>query len=58
MFVNRMFLLPDVVILLKFSLPFLMWTNQEELDDLLGLDGEEDFAIYLAPVEKVKKSGN
>jgi hypothetical protein len=31
--------------------------NQEELDDLLGLDGEEDFAIYLAPVGKVKKIG-
>lgn len=30
--------------------------DQEELDELLGLDGEEEFAIYLAPVGKVKKS--
>ncbi len=29
--------------------------DQEELDELLGLDGEEEFAIYLAPVGKVKK---
>lgn len=28
--------------------------DQEELDELLGLDGEEEFAIYLAPVGKVK----
>lgn len=27
--------------------------DQEELDELLGLDGEEEFAIYLAPVGKV-----
>ncbi len=31
--------------------------DQEELDELLGLDGEEEFAIYLAPVGKVKKQG-
>jgi SagB-type dehydrogenase family enzyme len=30
--------------------------DQEELDELLGLDGEEEFAIYLAPVGKVKKN--
>ena len=29
--------------------------DQEELDELLGLDGEEEFAIYIAPVGKVKK---
>lgn len=28
--------------------------DQEELDELLGLDGEEEFAIYLAPVGKIK----
>jgi len=27
--------------------------DQEELDELLGLDGEEEFAIYMAPVGKV-----
>lgn len=29
--------------------------NQEELDGLLGLDGEDEFAVYLAAVGKVKK---
>jgi len=29
--------------------------DQEELDELLGLDGEEEFAVYLAPVGKIKK---
>lgn len=29
--------------------------DQDELDELLGLDGETEFAIYLAPVGKVKK---
>jgi nitroreductase len=29
--------------------------NQEELDELLGLDGENEFAIYLAPVGKINK---
>lgn len=29
--------------------------DQEELDELLGLDGKDEFAIYLAPVGKVKK---
>lgn len=29
--------------------------DQEELDALLGLDGEDEFAIYLASVGKVKK---
>jgi SagB-type dehydrogenase family enzyme len=29
--------------------------DQEELDELLGLDGEDEFAIYLASVGKVKK---
>jgi len=29
--------------------------NQEELDELLRLDGEEEFAIYLASVGKVKQ---
>ena len=29
--------------------------DQEELDELLGLDGEEEFAIYIASVGKVKK---
>ncbi len=28
--------------------------DQEELDELLGLDGDEEYAIYLAPVGKVK----
>jgi len=28
--------------------------DQEELDELLGLDGEEEFAIYIASVGKVK----
>ncbi len=27
--------------------------DQEELDELIGLDGEDEFAIYLAPVGKV-----
>lgn len=27
--------------------------DQEELDELLGLDGEEEFGIYMAPVGKV-----
>ncbi len=27
--------------------------DQEELDELLGLDGEDEFAIYLAPVGRV-----
>ncbi len=29
--------------------------DQEELDELLGLDGEEEFSIYIASVGKVKK---
>ena len=29
--------------------------DQEELDELIGLDGEDEFAVYLAPVGKVKK---
>jgi SagB-type dehydrogenase family enzyme len=29
--------------------------NQEELDELLGLDGEEEFAIYIASVGKIKQ---
>lgn len=29
--------------------------DQEELDELLGLDGDNEFAVYLAPVGKVKK---
>ncbi len=29
--------------------------DQEELDELIGLDGDEEFAVYLAPVGKVKK---
>ena len=29
--------------------------DQEELDELLGLDGEEEFAIYIASVGKIKK---
>ncbi len=28
--------------------------DQEELDELIGLDGEDEFAIYLAPVGKIK----
>ncbi len=28
--------------------------NQEEMDELLGLDGDEAFAVYLAPVGKIK----
>lgn len=28
--------------------------DQEELDELIGLDGEDEFAVYLAPVGKVK----
>ena len=28
--------------------------DQEELDELLGLDGEDEFAIYIASVGKVK----
>ncbi len=31
--------------------------DQEKLDVLLGLDGEQEFAIYLAPVGKVKNRG-
>lgn len=27
--------------------------NQKQIDDLLGVDGEEEFAIYVAPVGKV-----
>jgi len=27
--------------------------DQEELDEFLGLDGENEFAIYLAPVGKI-----
>jgi SagB-type dehydrogenase family enzyme len=30
--------------------------QQEPLDDLIGVDGEEEFALYLAPVGKVAKS--
>ena len=30
--------------------------DQEEIDELLGLDGEEEFAVYLAPVGKVKQA--
>lgn len=30
--------------------------DQEELDELLGLDGEEEFAIYIASVGKIKQS--
>ncbi len=29
--------------------------DQEELDELIGLDGEEEFAIYIASVGKIKK---
>lgn len=29
--------------------------DQEEMDQLLGLDGESEFAVYLAPVGKVRK---
>jgi SagB-type dehydrogenase family enzyme len=29
--------------------------DQHEVDDLIGVDGEEEFAVYLAPVGKVKK---
>lgn len=29
--------------------------DQEELDELLGLNGEEEFAVYLAPVGKVRE---
>lgn len=32
--------------------------NQEELDELLGLDGEEEFAIYIASVGKIKKQAD
>ena len=28
--------------------------DQEELDELLGIDGEDEFSIYLAPVGKLK----
>jgi nitroreductase len=27
--------------------------NQDLLDDLLGVDGDEEFGIYMAPVGKV-----
>jgi SagB-type dehydrogenase family enzyme len=27
--------------------------NQEAIDEFLGLDGEEEFVVYLAPVGKV-----
>ena len=30
--------------------------DQEEMDELLGLDGDEAFAVYLAPVGKIKVS--
>ncbi|MCG8566330.1 MAG: hypothetical protein MI747_14730 [Desulfobacterales bacterium] len=29
--------------------------DQEELDEFLGLDGEDEFALYLAPVGKVEE---
>jgi SagB-type dehydrogenase family enzyme len=29
--------------------------DQEEMDELLGLDGEEEFTVYLAPVGKIKE---
>ena len=29
--------------------------DQHEVDELIGVDGEEEFAVYLAPVGKVKK---
>ncbi len=29
--------------------------DQEKLDELLGLDGEDEFAVYFAIVGKVKK---
>lgn len=29
--------------------------DQQEVDNLIGVDGEEEFAVYLAPVGKVKK---
>ena len=28
--------------------------DQQELDELLGLDGDTEFAVYLAPVGKIK----
>ena len=28
--------------------------DQEEMDELLGLDGDEAFTVYLAPVGKIK----
>lgn len=28
--------------------------DQEEMDELLGLDGQEEFTVYLAPVGKIK----
>jgi SagB-type dehydrogenase family enzyme len=27
--------------------------NQEKLDTLLGVDGDEEFAVYMAPVGKI-----
>jgi len=30
--------------------------QQEPLDDLIGVDGDEEIALYLAPVGKVVKS--
>jgi len=29
--------------------------DQQEVDELIGVDGEEEFTVYLAPVGKVKK---
>jgi SagB-type dehydrogenase family enzyme len=31
--------------------------DQEELDELLGLDGENEFAMYMAPVGRVREQG-
>jgi nitroreductase len=30
--------------------------NQMAMDDLLGVDGEDEFTVYLAPVGKIMKA--
>jgi hypothetical protein len=32
--------------------------DQDRADELLGVDGEEEFSVYLAPVGKVKQAGD
>ncbi len=29
-------------------------TNQKKIDNLLGVDGEDEFTLYIAPLGKIK----